>query len=264
MSNVATAATEPEQVSNLRVAAKLLADGSLTVTETIRYSFGSATPHTIVHRLPVSYRDGQGRVYRLTFALQSAAVDGASFSPEPEITSDIATIKLPVPVTAPAAGNATVYELKYKLSPIIMTGVEGDALKYPVTGLGWPVPVNEAVFELDAKGQDLGDSHCATGEPGVTTASCTIETAADTLKVQTEVPLKPGEGLSVIVSFERGTFQNYLQAEDGPGGLNWLIIGGVAVAAVLAALVGLVLARRRRGRYTGAKDEASPHSSHTP
>lgn len=249
------AAAGPEAVTNFSQSANLARSGTLSVTDDIEYDFGSATPHIINYKIPLSYHDNQGRDYRVNFKLIESRMDGQPVSLSPNVTATTAQLSLPA---GPAASATRSYAIKYSLAPVVLQGITTDNFKLSVTGLGWAVPINKASLRLETHTAPADNFTCFTGAQGGTTSSCTVAQSGNITNVVSYAELKPGDSLSIFTDFPQKSFDSYLQTHETklftPG-----LIAGLAsgVVAITLGFLGLRAAWRRRARAIvepGARD----------
>ncbi len=244
---VAASADSLEAVTNFAQSAILSPAGTLNITDDIDYDFGGAVPHDIAYDIPLAYHDDQGRDFRISFKLQEAKLDGQTLQLHPRITTATANFMLPPGQDATTTRH---YQLRYTLSPVVLSGPDADTFKHSVTGLGWGVPITRASFRFETHTAPADNVTCYTGSQGTTTSGCDVTQNGNITAVTSYAPLSPGQSLSVFSDFTRGSFQAYLAPfEAHPNTITGLIVEAIlALLGIMATIMLAMFLLRRRKR----------------
>lgn len=227
------------------------ADGSIDVTEHIRVrAEGHAIRRGIYRSFPTRYRDRHGNNVVVGFEVLGVERDG---KPEPWFTegkhNGVAVNTgnddlLPVPLE-------TTYTLRYRTTRQLGFFDRHDELYWNAIGHGWdfaidsgsvevrlPAPVAEQAMAVEgysgrqgARGQDF---EAGTTGPGVARWTLTR-------------PLRPGEGLTIVLSFPKGI----VAAPSGAAKSMWLLRDNLSLLAALAGLAALLVFCLKRWHRVG-------------
>jgi uncharacterized membrane protein YgcG len=228
-----------EIIERFDSAIDVAADGTLTVTETIRVrAEGREIKRGIYRDFPLTFTDDQDRRRQVTFKLLGVARDGR---PEPHFTKRSATgIRI-------YAGEESVflqpgsytYRFRYRTGRQIRFLADHDELFWNVTGNEWSFPIQSATATIRLPQEAAPVRWTAyTGSFGERGRDWRGEVSSiGTLRVATTRPLAPRQGLSVVAEIPAGLVAR-------PSGLMRLyyalldyrrfIFGGLGAIGVLA------------------------------
>ncbi len=228
-----------EAIEHFDSQVEVAADGTLTVTETLRVrAEGREIKRGIYRDFPLEFRDDRNRLRRVSFDLIDVTRDGR---PEPHFTrSSNAGVRI-------YAGQEKVllrpgtytYRISYRTSRQIRFLPDHDELFWNVTGNEWAFPILSATATFRLPGNAAPIRWTAfTGTFGERGDAWRGEVLPDgVLQVGTTQPLAPRAGLSVVAEIPRG-----LVAEpSGAARLRYavqdyrrFVFGGIGALAVLA------------------------------
>jgi hypothetical protein len=180
-------------------------DGELTVTETISVvSEGRDIRRGIFRDFPLEAVDARGRTIRVGFDVLSVTRDG---KPEPWRTEPIeggVRIYTGLPEALLPRGEH-VYVITYRTDRQIRFFEEHDELYWNVTGNGWIFSVGQAsarvTLPTDAS---VAKTQAFTGAIGSINRQATIRRDGNIATFSAKHPLRPNEGLTVVVGFSKG------------------------------------------------------------
>lgn len=202
---VAFAQSGGESIRLFQSIATLGSDRRFMVTETIDYDFGDSEHHGIERYIPVKYRR-DGGAYRLDLELESVTMDG---EPAPyKVLSRSPQWHIRIGDPDAVVTGAHRYVIVYETSRAINFFKDHAELYWNVTGNGWNVPIENAVFsivgppELDANASQAACFIGAEGSQDQT--ACRIATQANTAQFESRKTLDAKEGLTVVLSFPPG------------------------------------------------------------
>jgi uncharacterized membrane protein YgcG len=182
------------------------ADGTLTVTETLRVrAEGQEIKRGIYRDFPLTFRDGEDRRRQVSFELLDVTRDGRA---EPHFTRRSANgVRI-------YAGQENVllrpgtytYVFRYRTSRQIRFLAGHDELFWNVTGNEWAFPILWASVGIHLPGKAAPVRWTAyTGSFGERGDAWRGDIAGDgALRVETTRPLGPRNGLSVVAEIPRG------------------------------------------------------------
>jgi uncharacterized protein (TIGR04222 family) len=232
-----------EKVDRYDVEIVIEDDGALTITETIRYDFGSAPDrHGIIREIPTEFRydDTYDRVYPLTVlsvtASGGASADYAVEHPGGGITS----IKIGDPDRT-TTGTHT-YVIRYRVDAALNGFPDHVELYWNAIGDEWDVPIGGASATVRAPAPIQGIA-CYTGYQG-SVLPCEKAASDGATARFAEKDLQPYEGMTVVVSLPKGAVPKLVaQLEErwsptrafavnrstgaASGGLLVLAVGGI-------------------------------------
>ncbi len=218
---------------------EVAADGTLTVTETVRVlAEGREIKRGIYRDFPLSFRDGRDERRKVSFELLGVTRDGR---PEPYFTrNNYAGVRI-------YAGQEKVllrpgtytYVFRYRTSRQIRFLADHDELFWNVTGNEWTFPILSATSSIRLPDHAAPVRWTAyTGSFGARGDAWRGDIASDgALQVETTRPLGPQQGLSVVAEIPRGLVAQPSDAARLQHALldyREFIFGGLGALAVLA------------------------------
>jgi len=247
-----------ETIHRYDVAIRIEPGGSVRVTETIDYDFGSSSHHGIYRDVPTTLRfDGRyDRVYPLRVEGVTAS-GGASADYEVEaVPGGTTRIRIGDPDRL-VTGDHT-YVLTYVVDAALNGFADHDELAWNAIGTEWSVPIERATVRVDAPGPITAVA-CQQGPYG-SGFPCTRARKSGTTATFSEDGLGPAEGLTVVVALptgvvptprpelrERWTFARAFSATPAT------VAGAGALLALVVGLLTLGLWRVGRDRrYRGS------------
>ena len=188
-----------EEITNFNSHLVVQKDGTVLVTETISYDFGSQFLHGIFRTLQKQHPQEATTWYKkrlIDIDIVSVEKDGVA---EPYAVADSRN-EVEVKIGDP---NITIsglhtYTINYKLTGALSYGPLGSEFYYNVTGDNWLVPITKTTAEVvDSTGTLLAtSSDCYQGVYGDTTR-CTKGLKTATSSVFTAGLIVPGSGLTI-------------------------------------------------------------------
>ena len=259
------ASAQSERVTSYDVAATVTAEGSLDVTETISYDFGTAEDRHGIYRLIPEWSelpDGNRWMHPVT--LESVSMDGA---PVPfETSQDGALFEVKIGDPDMTISGEHVYEISYAVDGALrsMTAEDlaagnpygfapGDVeLYWDFIGDGWGVDIYQAQVIVTGPGSVLA-AQCFTGYYG-DTAGCNDRISGDSVTFR-QGTLFPYQGLTAVIAYPGSAFTTppAMRIESMPlsqdAGRVFFPVALVLslIALVVPSLVVLALRRRIRG-----------------
>lgn len=184
---------------------EVAADGTLTVTETIRaVAEGDLIKRGIYRDFPLTFTDDDGRTHRVGFQLVSVERDGEA---EPSRTENIdGGIRIYTGDKDVFLSNGVhTFALTYTTDRQIRYFGDHDELYWNVTGTGWAFPIDEASATVllpgGARPQALD---VFTGAYGSKAKFARGSPAGNGATFRTTRPLGAQEGLTIVMSLKKG------------------------------------------------------------
>ena len=209
LSFIASAATlqaETERITNYQSFITVHKDRTLTVTETIQViSAGREIRRGLFRTFPTKYKDRFGNRVQVDFKIREVKKDGRS---EPYRIEKMRNgIKLYIGSSNEYLQPGTyTYTIVYQTSRQIGFFEDFDELYWNVTGVDWGFPIDhaEATVQLPPEARII-NKIAYTGRQGEKGTNFSISyNARGDIKFATISPLRPHEGLTIAVSWQKG------------------------------------------------------------
>ncbi|CAN5208991.1 DUF2207 domain-containing protein [soil metagenome] len=201
-------------IEQFDVAVAVADDGELTVTEDITVDFGGLERRGIFRTFPVRYEvSGYERQFSMPDGLEPSQVHRVLEIDDLEVSS---TAPDDVDVTRPGLTGTTLtvrigdedtfvtgrqtYRISYVVRGAVNRLEDVDELQWNITGDEWSVPILRASATVE--GPQIVRAACARGGFGASNPCSGQEPSAGAVTFTTEV-LRPGEGMTVAVGFQR-------------------------------------------------------------
>lgn len=199
-----------EEILNFKSEVEVRANGDFLVTETIRVrAQGQEIRRGIYRDFPTSFVDAEGKIASTGFELISARRDGQAENTRVEKGSNFVRVYLGRSELFLDPGIYS-YELTYRTDRQVRFFADHDEIYWNATGTEWIFPIRaaSAVIHLP-EGAQAGSTAVYTGPFGSHAQDAASQVSADRRDITftTTSPLGPREGLSVVVSLEKGVIQ---------------------------------------------------------
>ncbi len=210
-----------EEILSFHADIEVLPDGTLDVTETIRYAIGAGVEtRGIARDLSMNVRTESDRPARVTFTIVSVSRNG---QPEPYRIvrqSGLARISVgPVEEDLPAPSEQ-LYEIRYRTGGRVQAFDGQDVLNWSVTGEHWRIPIRTASVTVTLpEGVSLhrhtAERHGSNGRALL----LDLNKAADgSLLASTNNVLLPGDGLTISFAWKKLPPVEQQQQPNSPSG----------------------------------------------
>ena len=202
----AAAAQQTERILRFKSHIRIQTDGSMTVTETIAvYAAGQQIKRGIYRDFPTQYKDRFKNTVRVAFEVMSVLRNGR---PEAFHLKKISNgIRVYMGQKNQMVGTGRhAYTLTYRTDRQLGHFDKFDELYWNVTGNGWSFPIEQvqAVVEPPPYAEVLEVS-AYTGPKGARGQNFTVSRDdSGNIHFVTTRPLRPGEGLTIAVSWPKG------------------------------------------------------------
>jgi len=193
-----------ESIRSFAVTVEIQRDGSLRVTERIRYDFGPNGRRGIFRDIPVRYDYEPDPRYERILRITDVAVSAGSGTPDDlkiEESGRFKRFRIGDPdVTIRGAHD---YTIAYTVGGALNAFGDHDELFWNATGNAWQVPIDTVSVEVRAPG-GISQVACYQG-PNGSRLPCGTATADGSRATFAEGNLGAFEGVTVVVGMPKGT-----------------------------------------------------------
>lgn len=220
-----------EKILSFTATYQILPDASLNVTETIVHDFGENQKHGIFREIPLTITNQSGKKFRLK--VENVRV--TNWSNSTNLTNDLLTIKIGNPNVL-VTGIKT-YEISYTVLGAPTYFSDHDELYWNITGNSWQVPIEktQASIFLPETGL-IKKVACYTGAKDATAGNCQTSFLKNNALFTTG-NLNSGEGLTIVVSFQKNVIAEVLPKEDKPSIMSMIFTLVISLLGFLYYLV---------------------------
>jgi uncharacterized protein (TIGR04222 family) len=251
-----------EQISRYTVAMDVRRDGSMRVTETIDYDFGSSQgKHGIFRTIPTvfPYDDTRERVY----PIDDVDVSSPTGAPDDTKVEDGKVTSIRIGDADKTVSGRQTYVLTYDVGGVVNSFGDHQELYWNAIGTEWSVTIGQAAATVKGPAA-VQKTACYRGSQG-STQTCRT-TIANGVASFSQPQLAPAEAMTVVASFPVGTFPGAEPILREPQTLaraftvSPLTVGGSLAVLALAAggAYALVTRRGRDERYLGVTPGLEP------
>ena len=195
-------AQSSESIKNYIVDIQINQDASVNVTENILYDFGPSYRHAAIRDIPLVYTNPEGKKYKIDFEIKSV-------SEKYQVNQSGENIEIKIGDPDKEITGLHEYQIKYTIKGVITYFDNYDELYWNAIGNGWDVPIHSTSINITSPGAYTGIK-CFVGTKGSTSETCDIEkTSSTSAIVNSEEALKPGEGLTFVISYTKNIIEFY-------------------------------------------------------
>lgn len=249
------------QIDSFNAAYTVETSGTVHVTETIVYRFGSEAGHGIkrVFVTREKWNDNQDAVY--TYTIDKVSSPSGAPAQYTKSTSDSGrtrtmTLKIGDPNRTVSSPTAT-YRIDYTVQGALRDSDNTEQLYWDVTGNGWDEPMQRVTTTVTVPQGVPGGNQGATCFAGPVKSSnaCTSSSVQGATATFTQDGLSAGDGLTVAVKLTPGTVSN-VAPHLVKASKNYtvpIVAGATGVTTVGSIIVGILYWRKhgRDKRYIG-------------
>ncbi|EKF59234.1 hypothetical protein QWE_13308 [Agrobacterium albertimagni AOL15] len=202
---MACGAQAEEVIRDYHADITVLPDATIEVTETITVNAeGNEIRRGIFRDFPLYARDARGRRQQVDFELISVERDGRPEASRTESVSGGIRIYTGSADVFLQPGEYT-YAITYRTGRQIRYFDDHDELYWNVTGNGWLFPIDRAGATVTLPdGAVPTRTTLYTGPSGSTAQNAREIPGSNGLEFETTRPLGPGEGLTIVLAFDKG------------------------------------------------------------
>ncbi len=194
-----------EEILSFHADIEVLPDGTLDVTETIRYAIGVGVETRGIDRdLSMNVRTASDLPARVTFTIVSVSRNGQPERYRIVRQSGLARISVgPVEGDLPAPSEQ-LYEIRYRTGGRVQAFDGQDVLNWSVTGEHWRIPIQAASVTVTLpQNISLGLQRAERHRPdGQATTLDMSEAAGGSLQTSTDQVLAAGESFAVTLAWQ--------------------------------------------------------------
>lgn len=195
-----------ETIANFQSDVTVNQDASLDVVETIAVnSEGNEIRHGIFRDFPTNYKDRNSLAIRVDFTVQDVSRDGAAENYAIESINNGKRVKIGDKDVFLQNGIHT-YVIKYHTTRQLGFFDTYDELYWNVTGNGWTFRIEQAGITVHLpSGAQIEKNSVYTGALGLSGHDAAVTAASgNTYSVHTTRVLRPTEGLTIAVAWQKG------------------------------------------------------------
>ena len=230
--HIKTFAQTGETIRNFNSQININKDGTIDVTEQIKYNFSTNQKHGIYRNIPIIKTNQEGKRFKLTIDNISVTDQNKiPYTVSVENSGDYKKIKI---------GDANKYVtglkdyyISYKVSGAITYFSDHDELYWNITGNEWDIPIESVlstVYLSDVTDQDNITTTCFTGLKGESKRDCEIKNAGANTNFSTLTSLSPKEGITIVYGFPKGKISVLEPKKDNSN----------IISSIIFSIIGLV------------------------
>jgi hypothetical protein len=204
-----------ETIKNFDAKIEAHQNGEMTITETIKYDFGSNSRHGIFRFVPTFTKVGElFRVSDIQFL--SVKRDGQKEKYQASYNAEVVEAKIGDP------DKTIKFEHDYEIIYQVKNGIgsnydDHDEIYWNITGNGWDIPIEKVNATITTDfGATPTKTICFTGPSGSRQSECLSKTDNISSLTSTTQTLENYEGLTVVTAFPVGTFPKSTLQDSAP------------------------------------------------
>ncbi len=233
---------------------EIRADGSdaFEVLEKIRYDFESASRHGIYRTIPVRYGRGRAADYRITLDVLEVT-DAVGASRPYRVRKAGSDLEIRIGSADRKVSGVQDYWVRYRIRRAVLWFEEHDEIYWNVTGNAWGIPIDSAsALVILPEIPQWTETACFTGRQGSVASACTTAPSGALVAFESDVPLGPGEGLTLVLGLPKGLLAEPSELSRFLDRVSDYVSGfSLIPVAVFAAMFAFW---RRHGRDVGVGD----------
>jgi uncharacterized membrane protein YgcG len=247
-----------ESIKRYDVQIQIEPSGSMLVTETIDYDFGSVAKHGIFRDIPerLHYDDTYDRIYRIEVVSVKAVGAPAGYEVEHQ-GGGILHVRIGDPDVTVSGEH--VYTIVYRVDGALNGFPDHDELYWNAIGADWSVQIDQASARVMGPAP-ITKVACFTGPVG-STLGCAKSAIKNGAAVFSQPTMPPYNALSVVVALPKGSVASTAPILEERWSLDRafrrtpVTVGGsMGLLAVIVIGFGLLVWRRGRDRrYRGSQ-----------
>lgn len=205
----AQAQEESEHIDRFESDIVIASDGTIAVTETIRYAFGLAEKHGIYRDIPVKYVTSLGTRTALDITVERVTDETGKTLTYEESHSG-GNLRIQIGDADRLITGTHTYVIRYRVAGALAFYQDFDELYWNATGHDWTVPISAASVMVRTLSPVAGWRFACYVGPRGSTERCDPERSRDVASAQSEMridwdqKLEPGSGITVALGFDKG------------------------------------------------------------
>lgn len=230
-----------EKINQFRSDITINKDGSIVVSETIDYDFGSEHRHGIYRNIPYLKTNKQRKKFLLNLTVDSVKDEnGVKYKYSTSRLDGNLRIKIGDPDMT--ITGAHIYIIDYKVGGVLTYFSDHDELYWNTTGNDWTVPISQIATTITLPVSVVGEKvrlQCYTGASGSTASDCVSSYDSGRADFNSSRAFGAGEGLTVVVGFPKGLVSVLEPKLYTPFWESWY--GRILKTLIILVLTGLSL-----------------------
>jgi uncharacterized membrane protein len=178
-------------------------DGTVAATEVIEVDFASEPHHGIFRYIPVRFDYEPNRKYERIYKISNIHVAATGVSAHNSISDTGPNKVFKIGDKDKTVTGTHTYTITYKITGALNSFREHDEFYWNATGNHWEIPIDEAVVHVTAP-SGMQQVACFTGFVGSRQTCESAQLTSSTGATFSEHSLYPGDGISVVVSLQKG------------------------------------------------------------
>ena len=194
-----------QRIQSFVVVVDVRPDGSLVVTETIRYDFGSSERHGILRDIPVRFSYEPDEKYERLTTIDRVSVTASPGTPDDlAVQSEGRLKRFRIGDPDVTVSGVHTYTISYRVRGALNSFADHEELFWNGTGNEWSVPIDDASVTVRAPG-DVTQVACYAGPAG-SRLTCDESSGAGGSQARfAQRNLSSFEGLTVVVAMAKGS-----------------------------------------------------------
>lgn len=245
-----------EHISDFQTHVVVNQDGTVDVTETIYYDFGSLQRHGIYRYIPYTKMNDEGKRVVLDFDnIRVTDEHGKKYRFAESKENWNLQLKIGDPDRTITGEH--IYVISYTVKGALGYFENYDEIYWNVTGNGWDIPIDRASMTVTLPATVDGEKVkmiCFVGAEESNEQTCEAGLQGNTATISSSRPLYAAEGLTAAVSFPKGTTATLLPETYVPFWERWygkILFLGILIVATFWYIIypiKIILRWFRQGR----------------
>lgn len=203
-----------EKINSFEVEITAHEDGKMNVIENIEYDFESLERHGIFRYIPLYSKVGD--LYRI-IKIDDVKIERDGKEEEFEKSSNNEQIYFKIGDPDKSITGAHNYKISYTVENGIGSNYQDhDEIYWNVTGNDWDIPIEKASVKINTDSNaKINQVACFTRSSSFNAQFCTFPPNVFNPVTTTSI-MQPGEGLTVVYGYPKGTFPPSILSKDPP------------------------------------------------
>ena len=208
-----------ERILDFNSDVKIQKEGTVEITETIKYDFESSQKHGLVREIIFKIKNQDNKTYIVDVEVLSVTDENGNpynFSKSKKGNY----LELKIGDANKLISGQKTYIIKYKLSGSITYFTDHDEFYWNLVGFDWEIPITNFTASISIPdsipAEDLRYI-CYEGVKDSTSQSCSINYFENKIQLSSSKNLNPGENLTVSLSFPKNSVEVLEPKEDKSG-----------------------------------------------
>jgi uncharacterized membrane protein len=196
-----------ESIQSFHVDYSIKKDGTVDVTETLKYQF-SESRHGIIRKIPYRKVNQDGKKFNISIGVNEV-IDEQNNRYNFKVTDENNYKVIRIGDANKYVDGLKSYVIKYTLSGAITYFTDHDEFYWNITGDEWEIPIYQASANIDIEGYPINDANseirieCFTGSRGSNNNECNGSIINNKINIATSKILSSREGFTVAFGFPK-------------------------------------------------------------